>query len=184
MKPRKPNRLKNHDYSQDGYYYFVTVCTAGRAQTFGHIENGHMALNEFGRIVRDEWTRSIEIRQEIELDEFVIMPNHMHGIVFIRGGVLNAVGATGRSPLQRQTGGPAKRSLGAFVAGFKSSVTKRINDLRQSPGQPVWQRNYHDHIIRANEALERIREYIIHNPNQWDRDPENIGSKHLISSKA
>ena len=189
MHPREPNRLKGHDYSQDGYYYFVTVCTVGRAQIFGHIENGRMILNEFGQIVHDEWFRSQDIRPGIELDAFVVMPNHMHGIIFMRDNVsdanVGAVGAHSCAPLQRQE--PASpqrrpRSLGSFIAGFKSSTTKRVNKSRQSPGQPVWQRNYHDHIIRANEALERIREYITNNPAQWDHDPENMAHRLLRRS--
>ena len=173
MKQRKPNRLKEHDYSGDGYYYFLTICTKDRAETFGRIEKGCMTLNKFGDIAQDEWTRSQVIRPGIELDSFVVMPNHIHGIIMIRGHVSdlhrNAVGAHSCAPLQRRP-----RSLGSFVAGYKSSTTKRINELRQSLGRPVWQRNYHDHIIRTNESLEKIREYIINNPAQWALDPENV----------
>jgi len=81
-----------------------------------------------------------------------------------------AVGATGRSP---QCIGPSPRSLGAFVAGFKSAVTKRINDLRQTPAAPVWQRNYYEHVIRSDGELLRVREYIVNNPLEWKYDREN-----------
>ncbi len=99
---------------------------------------------------------------ELFEDEFVVMPNHIHGIVWI----VDPVGATGRSPLQTSHG-PAPRSLGAFIAGFKSAVTRRINALRGTPGAPVWQRNYYEHIIRTDRALEAIRRYIQANPHRW-----------------
>ena len=114
-------------------------------------------LNEYGRILAEEWERSKDIRQEVELDAFVAMPNHIHGIVM----VTIDVGATGRSPFPS---GPSKRSLGAFVGGFKSAVTTRINQLRGTPGVRIWQRNYYEHMIRDEESLNRIREYIADNP--------------------
>ena len=90
----------------------------------------------------------------------------IHGIVIINAGV----GATGRSPLQS---GPRHCSLGAFVGGFKSAITKRINESRETPGGPVWQRNYYEHIVRGEGELNRIREYIANNPRQWEMDREN-----------
>jgi len=133
---------------------------------FGEIAGNEMQLNELGKIVLDEWQKSSIIRREIELDCFVVMPNHIHGIV----NFINAdVGATGWSPLRS---GPPARSLGA-VAGFKSAVTKRVNEKRQSPGVAVWQRNYYEHIIRDDEELRRVREYIRNNPLSWENDREN-----------
>ncbi len=163
---RRSLRLKNYDYAQSGVY-FVTTCTYHRQCLFGNIVNGIMHLNECGVIVRDEWLRSAKIRNEIVLDEFIVMPNHFHGIVIIEKCDVNcAVGAHGRAPLHR-----SPRSVGSFLAGFKSIVTKRINELRQAPGQPVWQRNYHDRVIRNECELNHIRNYIINNPmlnNGWD----------------
>ena len=137
--PRKRLRLPGYDYTQPGAY-FVTICTHGRKMLFGQVVDGEMVLNPLGEIVREEWFRSAKIRAEIELfpDEFVVMPNHIHGIVWIVptdfphgrvGATGHVVGATGRSPLRRPQSphGPAPRSLGAFIAGFKASVTKRIN---------------------------------------------------------
>jgi REP element-mobilizing transposase RayT len=180
---RRSIRLKDCDYTRMGAY-FVTLCTQGRVCLFGEIVAGEMRLNEYGEIVQKEWFRSAEIRREIVLfsDEFVVMPNHIHGIVRIvespnahvgatgptAGATDATVGATGRSPLQ----GPAKRSLASFVAGFKSAVTKRINDRRGTPGATVWQRNYYEHIIRHAESLNRIRAYILDNPLQWHLDHE------------
>ncbi len=127
--------------------------------------------------VKDEWMESSRIRKEIKLDQFILMPNHIHGIIFItnqnpplRSTDANDVGATGRSPLPR---GPKPKSLGSFVAGFKPIVTKRINELRKTPGISVWQRNYYDHIIRNENELHQIREYIVNNPAKWEYDREN-----------
>ncbi len=159
----------------------VTICTHARAPLFGRVVDGEMVLNAYGTIVREEWFRSAEIRAEIELfpDEFVVMPNHIHGIVWIVT-TDDMVGATGRSPLQRAHGhaplpphGPAPRSLGSFIAGFKSAVTKRINARRGTPGACVWQRNYYEHIIRNDGALNAIRRYIIDNPLRWHLDRYN-----------
>ena len=169
---RKFLRMKGYDYAQAGGY-FVTIVTQGRECLFGEIVGGEMRLNPFGKIVNEEWLRSAEIRREIELDAFVVMPNHIHGIVFIHN---NTIGATGRSPLpiqNRYPHGPSPKSLSSFVAGFKSSVTKRINLLDGAPGAPVWQRNYYEHIIRDQTDYERIFNYIITNPSNWLKDEEN-----------
>ena len=172
-------RLPGHDYSQEGAYY-ITICTYNRQNLFGEIVNNEMILNEYGEIVRYEWYYSVHIRNEIELfeNEFIVMPNHIHGIVRI----IDNVGATGWSPtswspLQQQLGrphGPLKKSLSSFVAGFKSSVTKQINQIRQTPGIPVWQRNYYEHIIRDTDDLSRIRHYIANNPKNWNNDEYDI----------
>jgi REP-associated tyrosine transposase len=137
-----------------------------------------MALNELGSVVHAEWDRSGEIRSEIELDQFVVMSNHLHGIVFIADAPV--VGATGRSPSvvannppSPRRRGPAKRSLGSFIGGFKSGATTAINHLRGTPGAPVWQRNYYEHVIRNEDELNRIRRYIIDNPTAWSEDNDN-----------
>ena len=132
---------------------------------------GEMQLNDIGQIVFEEWMRTPTIRTEIELDYFIIMPNHIHGIVIINDANNNPdvfVGTHGRASLQRKP-----RSLGSFVAGFKSIVTKRVNMIRMTPGEPIWQTRYHDHIIRNEVDLHRIRTYIANNPLQWALDEEN-----------
>lgn len=126
---RRSIRLKGYDYAKTGAY-FITVVTAAREALFGQIVDGEMIQNDWGQIVVDEWMKSATIRQELELDVFVVMPNHVHGILSISGA---DVEATSRSPLRP---GPAQRSLGAFMAGFKAAVTKQINDVRRSPGSP------------------------------------------------
>jgi REP element-mobilizing transposase RayT len=132
-----------------------------------------MRVNSNGKIAHEEWLRSREIRKEIGLDVFVVMPNHIHGIVYIYDDV---VGATSRSPLPKRDHhphGPSPKSLGSLVAGFKSSVAKRINSLKHTPGSPVWQRNYYEHIIRDEKDYERIANYIATNPTNWEEDEEN-----------
>lgn len=165
-------RLKGYDYSKAGAY-FVTVCAWNRECLFGDVAGGEIRLNEYGTVVVEEWQRSGTIRKEIVLDVFVVMPNHIHGIIMISDDNHGSVGVTGRSPLQIRPHGPSKRSLGSFFAGFKSSVTKRINELRDNPECPVWQRNYYDHVIRTEDSLNRIRDYIHYNPARWDEDIEN-----------
>ena len=172
---RRSIRLKGYDYSQNGAY-FVTLCNWNRECVLGEIaevkaEKPEMVLNEYGKIVRDEWIRTALIRQEIEIGEFIVMPNHFHGIVFIQGRGDRPVALTEDRP------GPKSKSVGSFLAGFKSIATKRVNEIRQSPGAPVWQRNYYEHIIRDESEYNRIREYIINNPANWHDDennPENI----------
>jgi len=163
-------RLPDHDYRSPGAY-FVTICTHQGDLLFGDVVDGEVALNEYGQIAHEEWRASEDIRREIELDAFVIMPNHVHGIVWIRdtgddpaAGTHNA-GAHSRAPLHRPP-----RSLGSFIAGYKSAATRRINCLRDTPGAPVWQRNYYERIIRNDTAMGRIREYIRHNPARWAED--------------
>ena len=182
---RRSIRLKGYDYSQEGSY-FLTIRASQGKNLFGDIINGEMVLNEYGIIVRDEWLKTEIIRTEIVLDEYVIMPNHFHAIVSIcrddRIGVGNrpvadtntlvadtitAATYTNCSLIKSLPGGPKPKSIGALVSGFKSVVTKRVNEIRQTPGCPVWLRNYYEHIIRNEEDLNRIRQYIINNPAKW-----------------
>ncbi len=159
---RRSIRLGLYDYSQSGAYFF-TLCTWNRECVFGKVVDNSISLNEHGKIVAEEWNRSSMIRKEMELDEFIVMPNHVHGIVLIHADV---VGANGSSPLPRMK----PKSLSSFMAGFKSTVTKRINEMRMTPRSPVWQRNYYEHIVRNAEEMNRIREYIRNNPIQWEMD--------------
>jgi putative transposase len=166
---RRSIRLQDYDYALAGAY-FITMVTQNRKCLFGEIVDGEIKLNDCGQTVQDEWEKSAQIREEIELDAFVVMPNHVHGIVVITA---RAGRATGRSPLQS---GPDKRSLGAFVGGFKSVITKRINASHGLPGTPVWQRNYFEHVIRNEESLHRIRQYVLDNPTRWEFDRENLAA--------
>jgi len=150
---------------------------------FGQIINGVMHLNVFGDIAAEEWLQSSVIRHEIQLDIFVVMRNHIHGIVIVTDVKdSETVGATGRrcwvisparSPLHtesKQAYGPVKRSLGSFIAGYKAYVTIRVNIIRRSPGTSVWQLNYYEHIIRHNDELNHLRNNIANNPIGWELD--------------
>jgi REP element-mobilizing transposase RayT len=169
-------RMPGHDYAAPGWH-FVTLATYRKEHLFGEVKGDRIHLSEFGCVVRDEWLRTSELRHEVALDEFVIMPNHFHAIVVIREDPDRppAVGAHGRAPRGNaaEYKGRPPRSLGSLVAGFKSSVTVRINQLRRTPNTPVWLRNYHDHIIRGEEELRRIQRYIRNNPRDWAMDPDN-----------
>ena len=179
---RRSIRLRGYDYTSAGAY-FITVCTHNRMCLFGHIEQDKMFLNAWGDIVDECWQATPQHFSHTELDEYVIMPNHIHGIIWIvrctdgamNGNAMNGampnVGATHASPLRSR--GPKPRSIGAIVGSFKSAVTKRINEIRGTPGKMVWQRNYYEHIIRNERSLERIRRYIRMNPGQWEYDNEN-----------
>jgi REP element-mobilizing transposase RayT len=174
---RRSLRLKGYDYASPGLY-FVTICTHNQLCLFGQVTNGTMVLNKWGKIARDEWRRTASIRDNVALDAFVVMPNHVHGIIQIIDTDNNVVvGAYRDTPLLRNIDpdqqpefrSPSK-TVGAIVRGYKSAVTTRINKKRNTAGRKVWQRNYHDHIIRDRESLERIRYYIRNNPSQWEKD--------------
>ncbi len=152
--------------------YFITICAHDRENTFSKISVGaagrpaSIILNNFGKIVDEELNKSAVIRKEIIIDQYVIMPNHLHCIVIIAND--NPGG---------QPAAPTNKTLSSFVNGFKSSVTTRINTLRNTPGQSVWQRSYHDHIIRNEESLNKIRTYIRNNPLTWEEDEDNLSQQ-------
>jgi REP element-mobilizing transposase RayT len=155
--------------------YFITLVAEQRRCLFGDIIDHEMRLSKLGQTVRDEWLRSESIRPDIALDEFVVMPNHLHAILWIARKAPPLVdadpppaGALRRNHLPALVRPP--RSLGSIIAGFKSATTKRINELRSSPGQRVWQPNYYDRVIRNDYELDRIRAYIGENPERWAED--------------
>ena len=176
---RRSIRLRGWDYTGAGAY-FVTLVTHARATLFGDVVDGQMVLTEYGRIAAEEWVRTAEVRANVEMDEFVVMPNHVHGIIWI---ARRADGARqrledGASRRLAPTGGGreitvAAGSLGAIVGGYKSVVARRINDLRGMAGAPVWQRNYYERIVRSERELAAIRRYIRQNPANWAGDSEN-----------
>ena len=162
-------RLPGYDYTRLGSY-FVTICSLEYKPIFGKVLNGEVKLNESGQIVTRCWSQLPSHFPQVELDAFIVMPNHIHGIINI---TKRSVGATHASPLQtevRTRPGPKPGSLGVIVGSFKSAVTRRINKLCNTPGTPVWQRNYFEHIIRSNKALDTIRRYILNNPTHWELD--------------
>jgi putative transposase len=161
---RRSTRLKGHDYAQPGAY-FVTACTRDRECLFGDIVDGEMRLNQYGMAVREEWLRTAQLRENVEVDAFTIMPNHVHGVVIIT----NGRGTARRAPTE-EFGKPVAHSVPTIIRAFKSAATKRINAVRHSPGTPIWQRNYYEHVIRTDEELNAIREYILANPANWTID--------------
>ena len=159
---RRSIRLKDYDYAQAGVY-FLTLCTYQRECLLGDAgADGTLTLSAMGQIVEEEWQRSVLIRKEIELDAFVVMPNHVHSIVVITSPAPKDVetpvdvGAHGRAPksLPRRP-----HSLGSFIAGFKSAVTARINAMDHVANRVIWQRNYFERIIRNARTRRCARIY-------------------------
>jgi REP element-mobilizing transposase RayT len=137
---------------------------------FGEILDGEMLLNEWGNVVEDCWNEVPSHFKHVELDAFVIMPNHVHGIIIIAD--YTHVGAGSPRPYNKNVSG-TKHTLGQIVAYFKYQSSKRINLIRGTPGMRLWQRNYYEHIIRDEKDLDEIREYIVNNPIKWVLDDEN-----------
>lgn len=164
---RRSIRLKGYDYTQPGAY-FVTLVTYHRAKIFGEVVDGVVRLSPVGQIVHDEWMRSIGIRREIRLfeDEFVVMPNHVHGIVWIVETIRADDEGARRAPRPALYRPP--KSLGSFIAGFKSAVSSRAK--RELGMTAIWQRNYYERIIRDEAAFECIWKYIDNNPLKWELD--------------
>jgi putative transposase len=162
-------RLKDYDYAQAGAY-FVTIVTRDRACLFGDVVDADMRLNRYGEIARTDWQAIPKHFPDVALDIFLVMPNHVHGIISINGGARHAVPLP--SPFER-FGKPVSGSIPTIVRSFKSIVTKDINELRHTPGASIWQRNYFEHVIRDEESLNRIRQYILDNPARWEFDREN-----------
>ena len=175
---RRSIRLKGFDYAQPGGY-FITICTVNREYLFGTIVDGKMRLNALGKIVAEEWNKTSSIRANVELDAFVVMPNHIHGIIILNddGGITSARSRRGELQFAPTRTNPKFKSpsqtIGAIVRGFKSATTKRINALRNTYGVPLWQRNYYEHIMRGEKDYNAICEYILNNPLQWQYDSEN-----------
>jgi len=198
-------RLKGWNYSRDGHY-FITICTQNRTHFFGQVENYKMYLSDIGEIVKNEWLKTIQIRQNIKLGEWIIMPNHIHVIVIIDNGDNHV---NGNNPTngdkrvrrdvapQRLYGGechdggkhqigrechrvecdrmskisPKPGSLSEIIRSFKSVCTKKIR--KNISGEFGWQERFYDHIIRDDESLYNIQQYIIANPERWWQDRNN-----------
>ena len=159
MNPTRKNpRLKAYDYASAGAY-FVTICTHLKQAMFGQIKHGAMMLNPYGEQAERAWNEIPKHFPAVELDAFIVMPNHVHGILLIDG-----ERARHASPLQKVS------SLGTVIGAFKSAVARSINQQRNASGERVWQRNYHEHIIRNEHSFAEIREYIANNPLKLELD--------------
>ena len=168
---RRSIRLRGYDYTSPGAY-FVTICVRDRACVLGKVVEGEMRLDSLGEIAVECWRAIPDHFPHVRLDAFVIMPNHVHGIIVIVGAVraTHASPVPHASPQRNPPRGPRPGSLGAVVGSFKSATTKRINQIRGAPGTPFWQRNYYEHVIRDQAGLDRIRRYIQANPRRWAED--------------
>jgi putative transposase len=155
---RSSIRLARYDYSRHGAY-FVTICADRKACLFGEVQQQVLLPSPWGKIVEDCWRAIPQHFQEIELDAYVVMPNHIHGILWF----LNDEPETAKK----------RPSLGTVPGSFKSAVTRAINESTGMRGALVWQRNYFEHIIRDDDSLSSIREYIQENPARWAHDAEN-----------
>ncbi len=176
---RRSIRLPDYNYSRSGAY-FITICTQNRECLFGNVADGKMILNEFGYIVKIFRMEIPQHFQHVKLDAYVVMPNHVHGIIIIVGArhavpLRHAVAQHNampihQSPKYEQFGKPVSCSIPTIIRSFKSAVSKQINQIRKTPGIPVWQRNYYEHILRDKLDLHHIRQYIMDNPINWEKD--------------
>lgn len=173
----KSIRLRDWDYATP-WWYFITITTKKHENYFGQIRNGKIKLNEIGMIVKNEWLKTKELRENIDIDEFVIMPNHFHGILVIleqdkiRRDVARNV-STNKSYFSKIS--PKPSSLSSIIRAFKSAVTKQVH--KNGYDYFKWQERFYDRIIRNENELYNIRKYIQQNPLKWELDndvPENL----------
>ena len=168
---RRSIRLQKYDYAQPGGYY-VTIVTFQRDLLFGEIVNEEMNLKDHGRVVDECWCAIPEHFPNLELGMYVVMPNHVHGIIVIRAGDISSArrGTIYRAPTEK-FGKPVIGSIPTIIRTFKASVTRRLG--REFNVTNIWQRNYYEHVIRDQEDWERIHDYIESNPAMWENDEEN-----------
>ena len=159
---RHYSRLNNYDYSSPSAY-FVTICTLGKICLFGDIIDSTMKLNQSGLIVESSWKDIPLHYSNVNNDIFIVMPNHIHGIISING-----IGRAGSKPA------PTKQySLSELVRAFKTYSSRRINKIRNSQGVPVWQRGYYERVIRNENDYRQVGDYILYNAAKWESESEN-----------
>jgi REP element-mobilizing transposase RayT len=177
---RGPLRLPVYDYCQPGGY-FVTLCSYERAQVFGTIRDGQVALSEAGQVAARVWRSLPEWFPHVTLDCYVVMPNHVHGVLLllpkagmsvVQGGNRAKHGFAPTTDARQAAKGTQAKSLSALIQAYKSSVTRECNRLLGG-NRLIWQRGCFDHVIRDEQGLQRIREYVSWNPSQWSLDREN-----------
>ena len=161
-------RLKKYSYSMPGAY-FITICTYRKENILGCIIDGKIKLNVLGKITVREWLKTFKIRKNIQLDGYVIMPNHFHGIIILT----DCKGTMNRALDYESFGKPIPGSIPTIVRMFKSAVTREIKRLDYPFFYSIWQRNYYEHIIHNENKLNCIRKYIQENPLRWQYDKEN-----------
>ena len=161
-------RIKDYDYAQAGLY-FVTICTQDRENLFGEIVDDEMRLNEIGEIAATCWNNLPRTFPNLILDQWVIMPNHLHGILCLE----DTRPEHRKVEASQRPNGTTAGSINAMIQNFKSIGARKINAHRGTAGAPVWQRNYWEHIIRNEKSYTRIATYIINNPLTWEKDELN-----------
>jgi REP element-mobilizing transposase RayT len=181
---RRSIRLPGYDYAQAGAY--LTVCTRGRECVFATVKDERMCLNEWGEVVALTWQGLPDWFRNVTLDAFVVMPNHVHGIVVIRDGGTGRGEAADKerqaerdetrsaaSPLRKRPHGTEAGGLGAIIQTFKSLSSRRVNTVQHTPGAILWQRNFYERVLRDERELNAVRRYAADNPAQWALDMEN-----------
>jgi putative transposase len=192
---RRSIRLRGYVYSSRGIY-FVTICTEKKVCLFGQVVDNEMKVNEAGRIVEKVWNSIPDRFPNVQVDSFVVMPNHVHGVIAIMsdgrqgaasgartnaeaGGVLKGAASSARTSAETTEGAVsgaranASPSLGKILRAFKSISAIEVNKEFGCEGRAVWQRNYFEHIVRDGDDLDRVRRYIVENPWHWAEDEEN-----------
>ncbi len=174
---RKSHRLQDYDYSMDGFYFITLVCY-NRCRYFGKIQKGEMILNELGKVAFEEWYNTPNVRPYVVLHAFVVMPDHLHGIIEIKENPCNSpkeqrkiVPNPEKPNISQNTHSTNPKfkspshTIGAIIRGYKSSVTRKSKGLIQE--SKIWQRDYYDSIIRNKIAFNNITNYILNNPKNW-----------------
>lgn len=166
---RRSIRIPGFDYSQPGLY-FITIVTSNRIAFFGKLLNDEFRINGLGAIAREEWFLASTKREYLTLydNEFVVMPNHVHGILHI----VNAKEVKSRIEHSGRYGSMLPGSVPAIVRAYKSAVTRKIHEIKGENIGPIWQRNYYEHVIRNETEYNQIQKYIQNNPLNWKNDPE------------
>lgn len=164
---RRSIRLPGFDYASDGAY-FITICTFDHSFLFGEIIGAEMSLNSTGRLVQEEWLALPRHRPSVTLDEYMVMPNHFHGIFWIQ-----EAGTARRAPTEEKFGRPMAGSLASIVRAFKAATPRRYREASRAPSHRLWQRGYYEPVIRSDDDLYRIQEYILTHPAKWAEDKEN-----------
>ena len=167
---RSSIRLRGYDYTKAGVY-FVTLCTFESECLFGEVVDGEMLLSEAGEIARRCWMRIPEHFANVDLDEFQIMPNHVHGIVVLKSFVGTRHAVSLQQQNTQQFGKPVPGSLSTIIRSYKSAVSKCVHT--EGHAEFAWQSRFHDRIIRNHKEFQNIRKYICENPAKWESDEEN-----------
>jgi putative transposase len=169
---RRSIRLKEYDYTQPGAYY-ITICTHSRQCLFGEVLKGQMRLNRLGYIAQFCWSKIPCHFPHIQLDSYVIMPDHIHGLLVILDDT--TVGTRQcRVPTREQFGKPVRGSIPTAIRSFKSAVTKQIHCFCETTEVPIWQSGFYESIIRDEDSLNGTRQYIAENPQRWANNPQKL----------